>query len=83
MLVAAQRYIIEYLKLFLRSVELMMNKDMSVLKVQSNVRNALSLQQLDVVFGEYIRMVTFFLLLTHKQEAISALLPLILHSKSS
>ena len=30
----------------------MMNKDMSVLKVQSNVRNALSLQQLDVVFGK-------------------------------
>ena len=36
----------------LRRIELMVSKDMSVLKVQSNVRNALSLQQLDVVFGE-------------------------------
>jgi len=61
----------------------MMNKDMSVLKVQSNVRNALSLQQLDVVFGKYIRVATFFPVLIHKQEATLALLLLTLHLKSS
>jgi len=43
----------------------MASKDMSVLKVQSNVRNALSLQQLDVVLGECVRVALLLARLIH------------------